>query len=284
MNFIWIINKFNSTTLFYRSYSELRLDPDLVSGLLTALNSFSEVELQSHGISSILMAGLSWVYSNHPDTDLLLIAAGSKDKNPEIMRSRLEVIYQMFLEKYNLTPYELEETLIDQERFADFGEVIDELHDQWAQAEKIISGGMARMFDMIGIFQQIYNRLTNILIEYFAYIDPDNVPKIHKEIKNLLEDFQQMPETQDYPELKSIAYGELGWNVVNLNPLNLEEDLLRRILVMITIQLHNTIKQKIPEANRLLAYSKTLYPYIVHQYELLDSLDLNSLILRIFLT
>lgn len=200
------------------------------------------------------------------------------------MRSRLEVIYQMFLEKYHLTPYELEETLINQERFADFGEVLDELHDQWAQAEKIISGGMARMFDMIGIFQQIYNRLTNILIEYFAYIDPDKVPEIHKEIKNLLEDFQQMPETQDYPELKSISYGELGWNVVNLNPLNLEEDLLRRILVMIAIQLHNTIKQRIPEANRLLAYSKTLYPYIVHQYELLDSLDLNSLILRIFLT
>lgn len=284
MNFIWIINKFNSTALFYRSYSELRLDPDLVSGLLTALNSFSEVELQSHGISSILMAGFSWVYSNHPNNDLLLIAAGDKDKNPEIMRSRLEVIFQMFIDKYKLTPYELEETLIEQKRFESFASVVDELHEQWAQAEKIISGGMARMFDMLGIFQQIYNRLSNILIEFFLIIDPSRVQSVHQNIKDLLANFRTMEEFQEFPELHSIKYEEMGWNVVNLNPMNLNEDILRRILVMITLQVHNMIKNQLPEANRLVSYSKTLYPYLIHQYELLDSLDLNSLILRIFLT
>ncbi|MHA1795449.1 MAG: hypothetical protein DRO88_10210 [Promethearchaeia archaeon] len=284
MNYIWIINKFNSTALFYRSYSELKLDSDLVSGLLTALNSFSEVELQSHGISSILMAGLSWVYSNHPNNDLLLIAAGDKDKNPEIMKSRLEVIYQMFMDKYKITPYELEETLIDQGRFADFAEVIDELHDQWKQAERIISGGTARMFDMLGIFQQIFNQMTEILSNYYLILNPEEIEQVHKQIEDILQDFQDMPEFQDYPELRKMEYNELGWNIVNLNPNNLEEDILQRILVMITVQLHNIIKEKLPEANRYLAYSKSLYSYLIRQYDLLHSLKINSLILRIFLT
>ncbi|MHA1520439.1 MAG: hypothetical protein ACTSRK_09675 [Promethearchaeota archaeon] len=284
MNYIWIINKFNSTALFFRSYSELQLDSDLVSGLLSALNSFSEVELQSHGISSILMAGLSWVYSNHPDNDLLLIGAGDKDKNPEMMRSRLEVIYQMFLDKYKLTPYELEETLIEQKRFETFKPVVDELHEQWKQAEKIISGGMARIFDMIGIFQQIYNRLTNILIEYFLKVDPDRVSAAHQSIKDLLVDCYNMYEFQEYPELQSISYGENGWNVVNLNPMNLNDDVLQRVLVMIALQVHNKIKDQIPMANRLLEYSKILYPYLINQYELLASLKLNVLIMSIFLT
>ncbi|MHA1675026.1 MAG: hypothetical protein ACTSYI_15525 [Promethearchaeota archaeon] len=284
MNYIWIINKFNSTALFFRSYSELQLDSDLVSGLLSALNSFSEVELQSHGISSILMAGFSWVYSNHPSNDLLLIAAGDKDKNPEIMRSRLEVIYQMFLDKYKLTPYDLEETLIDQKQFESFVPIVDELHDQWKQAERIISGGTARIFDMIGIFQQVYNRLTNILIEYYLNVDPEEVPAAHQSIKDLLINCHSMDEFQEYPELQSITYGENGWNVVNLNPMNLDDEILQRVLVMIALQVHGEIKERIPIANRLLAYSKILYPYLIHQYDLLASLKLNSLIFQLFLT
>lgn len=230
------------------------------------------------------MAGLSWVYSNHPESDLLLIAAGDKDKNPEIMKSRLEVIYQMFMEKYQITPYELEETLIDQGRFADFGQIVDELHEQWKLAERIITGGTARMFDMMGIFQQVFNRMTEILTNYYLIVDPEKIPEMHQEIRELLRDFQSMPEFEDYPELKKIEYSEMGWNVVNLNPNNLEEDILQRIMVMITVQLHNIIKGKLPEANRFLAYSKNIYSYLIRQYDLLHSLNINSLILRIFLT
>ena len=200
------------------------------------------------------------------------------------MRSRLEVIFQMFMDEYNLTPYDLEETLIEQKQFESFIAIVDELHDQWQQAEKIISGGMARIFDMIGIFQQIYNRLTNILIEYFLIVKPDQVSAAHQSIKDLLINCHNMDEFQEFPELQSISYGENGWNVVNLNPMNLNDDVLQRVLVMIAMQVHNEIKERIPEANRMLAYSKILYPYLIHQYELLHSLKLNSLILTIFLT
>ncbi len=97
MKHIWIINQNSGTTLFYQSYSVSELDPDLVSGLLSALNTFSEVELKSHGISAIEMGGMKWVYLGKPDFGILLIAASDMSTNTPLTKARLEVISKMFI-------------------------------------------------------------------------------------------------------------------------------------------------------------------------------------------
>ena len=56
----------------------MNIDQDLVSGLLSALHNFSEVELKHQGIESIEMAGLTWTYLDSKDIFLLLIAADDK--------------------------------------------------------------------------------------------------------------------------------------------------------------------------------------------------------------
>ena len=78
MQHIWMIEKNSGTTLFYRNYADIKIDPDLVSGLLLALNNFSEVEMRQNGIESINMGGLKWCYVHNPTFDILLISADSK--------------------------------------------------------------------------------------------------------------------------------------------------------------------------------------------------------------
>jgi len=56
MEHLWLIAKESSATIYYRNYTQEKIDPDLVSGLLSAFNNFSEVELHGTGIESINMA------------------------------------------------------------------------------------------------------------------------------------------------------------------------------------------------------------------------------------
>src|SRR6056297_2735373 len=138
MKHIWIIHQKTSTNLFYRNYSEMNIDPDLLSGLLSALDNFSEVELKSQGISSIEMGGLRWAYSHHPELNLMLIATADKEAHAEIMKARLEVIYKEFISKYNITKHKMNTKMINVLQFEDFGDYLDELVVQWQQAEALI--------------------------------------------------------------------------------------------------------------------------------------------------
>ena len=78
MKHIWIIDDLSSTAVFYKNYTAMDLDQDLVSGLLSALHNFSEVELKHQGIESIQMSGLSWTYLDSKEYSLLLIGADDK--------------------------------------------------------------------------------------------------------------------------------------------------------------------------------------------------------------
>ena len=149
---LWIINKQSSTSLFFRSWTNITLDPDLISGLLSALNNFSEIELKEEGIVAIDMGNLKWAYSHHPEMHLLLIASGDKDSDPLILKSRLDVIYKMFVSTFDLTSSDFENPIIKITKFKSFAETVDMLQEQWKQAELIISGGMAAMFDILECF------------------------------------------------------------------------------------------------------------------------------------
>ncbi|UYP44120.1 hypothetical protein NEF87_000405 [Candidatus Lokiarchaeum ossiferum] len=280
MKHIWIINKFSSTNLLYRNYSDFSIDPDLVSGLLTALNSFSEVELKAHGISSIHMGGLKWVYSDQKEMHLMLIAADKIEAQTEVLRARLEVIFKMFIEKYGIIPEQMEKTLIDSVRFDDFAEELDLLKAQWIQAEEIITGGAAKIFDLLGVFQQIYSAFNNIIRLNFFQADYDNTVI---EIKMILENMKGTPEFKKYPELSKIKFDKYGWDVINLNPTNLDEKVLARILIMLTLHLNNILTTKLSRSSKYNAYSKEIFPLLLEKYDLLVSLDILHTLMRVFL-
>ncbi|MHA1719537.1 MAG: hypothetical protein ACTSWX_05015 [Promethearchaeota archaeon] len=280
MKHFWIINSHSSVALFYRNYSDFTLDQDLISGFLMALNSFSEVELKSHGIQSIIMGGLSWVYFDSREAGLLLVAADDVKSNTEVMRSRLEVIFKMFVETYKITPEDMKNSLIDQTKYQDFKKTLDLLQDQWRQAESILEGGAALIFDLLGVFQQIFNQFNNIIQTTFF---KEDYVKVMDEIGEMLENLKNMPEFQDNQELSNISFDEHGWDIITLNPLKIDLEVLRRTLILITIHLNNVIKENLTNYGRLNAYIKYLFPYLMAQYDLLESLGILHDLFRIFL-
>jgi len=159
MKHLWIIDRTQSSTLFYRNYSDIQIDPDLVSGLLSALSNFSETELKQSGIESVNMSGLEWVYLNDLHLNLMLIAADEKGGSPGVMLARLEVIKNIFVETYHITP-EFFKKLVDVTQFYSFAPTLDLLREQWKQAEKAMDA--AALFDIMGVFQQIFNLFLSI--------------------------------------------------------------------------------------------------------------------------
>ncbi|QEE16731.1 hypothetical protein DSAG12_02561 [Promethearchaeum syntrophicum] len=279
MKHFWIINSYSSVALFYRNYSNFTLDQDLISGFLMALNSFSEVELKSHGISSIIMGGLSWVYYDPRDSGLMFVAADDVKSNTEVMRSRLEVIFKMFVQQYDITSKKMQ-SLVDQSKYVEFQETLDMLEKQWKQAETILEGGAALIFDLLGIFQQLFNQFNHIIQTTFFKEENE---KVMDQIGEMLENLNTMPEFTDNPELSNISFDEHGWDIITLNPLKIELDVLKRTLTLITIHLNNVLKENLTDYGRMNAYINHLFPYIMAQYELLENLGVLHDLLRIFL-
>ena len=261
MKHFWVIYSSSSVTLFYRNYSDFNLDPDLVSGFLSALNYFSEVELDTKGILSIEMKGLKWVYSYQREMGLLLVAACDPSANTEVMSARLQVIYKMFVEQYGLTPKILSSVIVDQEKYAGFKDVLDMLENQWEQAEKLMSSkGAAHIFDLMLVFQQIFNHFNKIVRKKFHKKDYDDVID---EIGMILKNMKESPEFKENPELSKISFSKHGWSVITLNPMELNEETLKRTLIMITLHLNNVLKSHMRDYSRFNAYSKGIYKYLI---------------------
>lgn len=279
MQHFWVINSYSSVALFYRNYSSFTLDQDLISGFLMALNSFSEVELKSHGISSIIMGGLSWVYYDPRESGLLLVAAADVKANTEVLRSRLQVIFKMFVEKYKITQEDMK-SLIDQSKYVEFQEIIDLLESQWKQAEEILEGGAALIFDLLGIFQQLFNQFNHIIQTTFF---KEEFVKVNDQVGEMLEHLNTMPDFKENPELSQISFDEHGWDIITLNPLKIELGVLKRTLILITIHLNNVFKENLTDYGRMKAYIDHLFPYIMAQYDMLENLGILHDLLRIFL-
>ena len=280
MKHVWLINSQSSTTLFYRNYSEMKIDPDLLSGLLTALNNFSAVELGSSGISSIEMGGLRWVYHHEPDFHLMLIGADQMSANSQVMRSRLQVILKMFKQKYDITKEKMSKDLINVNEFESFNEELDLVRQQWEMAEKQF--GPAQLFDVLGVFQQIFNAMSEIFKYNFYGESFDRiVSQLNEFAKNLADDLN----VEGNEEYKKIKYDKkLGWSVINMNPMQLDGENLKHILFNILQHQKDILKEQMSTMSMLYAFNKYIYPFLMSQMEILDNLGLTKPLLNLFLS
>jgi len=226
------------------------------------------------------MSGLKWVYSYHKEMGLLLVAACERSANTEVISARLKVLYKKFVEEYDLNP-ELLKAIVDQEKYKDFEDIIDLFSEQWELQEKLMSGkGAAHIFDLMLVFQQIYNHFNKIIRKKFHKKDYDDAID---EIGMILKNMKESPEFKENPELSNIEFSKHGWSVITLNPMELEEDVLKRTLIMILLHLNNVLKAHMRDFPRFNAYSKGIYKYILEQFDLLNKLDLVHVLLQMFI-
>jgi len=278
---VWILDSESGITLLYKSYMDLALDEDLISGLLAALNQFTIYEFQQ-GIESIEMGGLRWSYLEDKVYKLLFIAASEKTISSNMLKARLNVIMQTFIEQYVSGNKEKWGSIWkgNTDLFSPFKDVIDEYYAQWLTAENITT--IAEYFDILGVFQQILNLLTNLIEAHFP---AEKKETINSQIESMFEHYLGNEYVKNHSELSKFSFSRsTRINIINIDPTKCDRlvvekqiiNLIRRIVEMIKAQegyyvsLHYFIEENI-------------FEYLISNITLLNELNLFKFLLQLFL-
>ncbi|MEJ2251541.1 MAG: hypothetical protein P8Y70_14545 [Candidatus Lokiarchaeota archaeon] len=272
---IWIIEIESGVLLLYKPFQELLVDEDLVSGLLAALNQFTIYEFKS-GIESLDMGGLRWVYLEDKETNLLFIAADTKDVNAEILRARLNVIKQSFTKTYFDNKNVKDDWDGNTEMFSPFKDVIDEYYSQWKKAEAVTT--IAEFFDILGVFQQILNLFMNIV----SRIDD---PRLNGKLLEVFTNFKNRPEFLNDAELNKIDFSiESGFNIITINASNTDMMKAERELINLIKMIFSTLKNYVGHKRSVtLLIEENVFDYIINNFILIKELNLDKFLLELFL-
>ncbi|MHA2049398.1 MAG: hypothetical protein ACW986_07260 [Promethearchaeota archaeon] len=277
---IWIVESDSGVKLLYKSFLKTDADEDIVSGFLTAFNQFSMMEFKQ-SIDSIEMGGLRWIYIVEPKYNLLFVAASEKDMATEILKGRLDVIRNAFLKEFASAWKKKGNTWDgDINIFLPFLQLIEDYYNQWEEVESLTH--VADFFDILGIFQNIFILMRNI-IENKMY------SKSQIEILNHIDSFYNTySDRKDFkcdPELSNISFTKEGWfDIVDINLIKCDKDLVIKHLKSLVTVVVNTLK-RVKGDNLCLKYfrEEKVFEYVFNSMELLKDLNLDMFFLELFL-
>jgi len=297
MTHFWILQKSSSLLLFYYSTVESEnFEQGILSGLLGALNTLSEMELKEHGIESIEMGGLRWVYLSDDTANLLLVCADSKESNAKLMAARLNVIKKMFVQMYEISlDFWAKVKVIELSHFRSFKETIILLESQWQEAEKVMDVGI--IFDLVGVFQQIFIKMIQIVEKN---LQGDTLNQALMELSLLSPKILKYMQDQGKPESKRIielfipkvdfATQKINFNeaqianVFGLNPIGLDFKTLKPLFFTVLHDFRATLDHSIGEKKVLEIAKKDIMPYLFSKWDFLQKLDVLKDFFRIFLS
>ncbi|MFW9901004.1 MAG: hypothetical protein ACFFDY_06915 [Candidatus Thorarchaeota archaeon] len=277
---IWIMESDSGITLLYKPYMDFPVNEDLVSGLLTALNQFTIVEFKQ-GIDSIEMGGLRWVYISDKDTNLLFIAADSKEVTGDILRSRLDVIRHSFIQQYANDKNRWKGKWAGNvEIYQPFEHIIDEYYTQWKQAERITT--LAEFFDILGIFQQILNLVINVIEGHLVKKKKDI---IYEKIDEMFIIYSNLTSVKKYPELSKITFERtIGFNIININPMNSNMYIVEKHIINLIRRIVEILKINVGYYTCLKYFiEENIFDYLLSNFSLLNDLNLFTFLLQLFL-
>lgn len=267
-------------TLVYKAFMDFPVNEDLVSGLLTALNQFTIVEFQE-GIESIEMGGLRWVYIQDKETNLLFIAADTKDTRGDILRARLDVIRVTFIQEYASEKNRWQGKWAGNiEIYKPFEKIIDEYYTQWQQAESVTT--LAEFFDILGIFQQITNLTINIIE---GYISEEKKQSIYEKIEKLLEDNVNLEIVKENPDLNNITFERtIGFNIISIDPMTCDMIVTKKYIKKLIEQTIKILKVEEGFFSCLKYFNEeNIFDYLLSNFDLLHDLNLITFFLKLFL-
>lgn len=267
-------------TLLFKSFMDFSVDEDLVSGLLAALNQFTVVEFKQ-GLESIEMAGLRWVYLEDKESKLLFIAADTKDISTAMLRARLTVIKQSFLQTHVKDGKKwAQEWNGNVERYQEFKKTIEEYYTQWVQAETVTT--IAEFFDILGIFQQIFNLLMNIVE---AHVSPENQENIFQHLETMFINYKNRDYVKNDPELSKISFNRTsGFNIISINLNNCDMMVVEKHIITIMKVVVDIIKGVVSPRDCISFFiEENIFDYIISNFKVLNELNLAEFFLRLFL-
>jgi len=239
--------------LYSKNFGKIKIDENLLSGFLTALDGFARGELQESGIENIDMGGIRWVYLE--DKGVLYVSASEKGDTPEMLLQQLMAISGSFNQYFSINN-DFSELNWDgnMHQFTPFNEILEQLIRDWEKAKKVQDA--ATMMDILDVFQQIITALgtsvnlgsefsLNIMemafeeesgswdIEKLAEVDQND---FRERLKNILQNFlilikqtlgseqlfKSIIRTHIYPILKN------DWR--RIRELNIDEFIIQTLL------------------------------------------------------
>ncbi|MFX1586834.1 MAG: hypothetical protein ACFFC1_01660 [Promethearchaeota archaeon] len=277
---IWILDSDSGVKLLYKSFLKTDADEDIVSGFLTAFHHFSMEEFHQ-SLESIEMGGLKWIYTLAEDYNLLFVAAGTKTIKTEILMGRLNAIKEAFIKEYELNL--LKRVKIWDGNigiFSPFIKVIEDYYNQWEEVETLTQ--VADFFDILGIFQQIFILIRNI-IENKMYTKSKNfilnrIEEKYKKLKN-----QEMFKNQT--EMKNISFSKKSWfNIIDEKLIRCDTVLVVKYLKSLLTEIISILKD-VKGNNLCLKYfsEENVYAYLFNNMKLLKDLKLDTFLLELFL-
>jgi len=278
---IWILDSESGITLLYKPYMDIPLDEDLVSGLLAALNQFTVFEFQQ-GIESIEMGGLRWVYLEDKELNLLFIAATEKNVSSDMLKARLKIIMQTFIEQYVKGDRENWKNLWkgNTDLFSPFKETIDEYYTQWLTAENVTT--IAEYFDILGIFQQILNLLINVIEAHFSGPKKE---RLYRKIENMFENYLMHDYVKQSSELSKFSFDRnFGINIISIDPTKCDMLVVEKQIINLIRRIVQLIKnEEGPSKSLKFFIEENIFDYLISNFSLLSELNLFIFLLRLFL-
>lgn len=277
---IWILDATSGIKLLYKSFLKTDIDELLVSGLLSAFNQFTMTEFHQP-IESLEMGGFRWIYLAEPDASLLFIAADMKTISTDKLRSKLMIIKESFINEFRQVWINRGKSWAgDVNIFVPFIEVIENYYYDWEDAE--IVEQLADFFDLLGVFQYIFNLIKKIIDKR---IDGKEQENIYKRIDLIFDAFQKQVEVKDDLELRKINFSqEKGFSVAEINPYNCDPIIVKNNLVNFIVEITNIIREEIGIGSSLEYFREgKIFDYIFKNLRLLKDLYLDQFLLKLFL-
>ena len=268
-------------TLVYKPYMDFPVNEDLVSGLLTALNQFTIVEFKQ-GIEAIEMGGLRWVYIQDKETNLLFIGADSKEVSADMLRARLDVIRNTFIQLYANNKHSWKGKWTGNvELYKPFEEVIDEYYTQWKEAEKVTT--LADFYNMLQICQQILNLVINIIE---GHLNNRKKKRIYYKIEDNLEKYENLEIMDNNPEISKITFERTtGFNIMNINPMNSDINVIQRHILNLIKDIVDILKEEEGFHQCLTFFTEeNIFDYLISNFSLINDLNLFTILLNLFLS
>ncbi|KKM00684.1 hypothetical protein LCGC14_1801940, partial [marine sediment metagenome] len=243
-------------------------------------NQFTIVEFKQ-GIESIEMGGLRWVYILDKDTNLLFIGAAEKDVSTDTLRARLDVIRVTFIQQYASEKNRWQGKWAGNvEIYKPFEKIIDEFYTQWQQAERIAT--VAEFFDILGIFQQIFNLAMNVIE---GRLSAEKKMVIYEAIEKIFENYTESEVVKDNPELRSITFERgVGFNITSIDPMSCDLYITEKQIKGLIKQVVEIIKNEegyYPSLKNFV--EENIFDYLFSNFSLLLELNLFTFFLKLFL-
>ncbi|MFX1480356.1 MAG: hypothetical protein ACFFCI_19850, partial [Promethearchaeota archaeon] len=164
--------------------------------------------------------------------------------------------------------------------FLPFLKLIEDYYNQWEEVENLTQ--TADFFDILGVFQNIFIMLRNVL-ENKMYSKSKN--EILDHIDLIYDAFKEREYFKCEPELENITFSKEEWfNIIDINLIKCEKELVIENLKFLLKQVVNTIVV-IKGNNLCLKYfrEEKIFRYIFNNMVLLKDLGLDMYFLKLFL-